>query len=87
MTETETETDEVTEDTFVMDAHGSESTENVGEMSVEINVEDLVAELEADGSEASAEDDKVSRRKLEEVLEERRVSRDLMDMDEFDLED
>jgi len=62
-------------------------TANVGETSVEINVEELIAELEADSglapSKSSENDDRDSRQRLEQILEERRAARELEEIDEF----
>lgn len=48
----------------------SESTDNVGDASVEINVEELVADIERSGERVS-ERQKEVRRRLEELAEER----------------
>jgi len=65
-------------------------TANVGETSVEINVEELIAELEADGdlppSSNSGDGDRDSRKRLEQILEERRAARELEEIDEFALD-
>lgn len=61
-----------------------DDTDNVGEQSVEINVQDLLAQLEAEtrgGGKTSA----CARRRLEDYLEEKRIARALQDMDEFDI--
>ena len=62
------------------------ATDNVGEVSVEINVEDLIAEFESDTSSSSQGNGHCARKRLEEILEEKRISRDLMDMEDFDIE-
>lgn len=62
-------------------------TANVGETSVEINVEDLIAEIEADSSPRPRRADKPARKRLEELLEERRTARELGEDDEFDVID
>jgi hypothetical protein len=59
---------------------------NVGEISVEIDVEELIAELEADSGITSEGAEKDSRKRLEDILEQRRASRELEEIDEFDLE-
>ena len=66
-----------------LDVEGTSVTDNVGEISVEINVEDLISELEGDlGIDPSC---KVSpsRKRLDEVLEERKIARELEEMDDF----
>lgn len=65
-------------------------TANVGETSVEINVEELIAELEADSgiptSKSPDNGDRDSRQRLEQILEERRAARELGEIDEFALD-
>ena len=61
--------------------------DNIGEPSIEINVEGLIAELEA-GSRFVSKPDMISaRRKLEEFLEQRRVAREIEDFDDFKVAD
>ncbi len=62
-------------------------TDNVGEVSVEINVEDLIKELEGGGRASPSGDMNSARRKLEDYLEERRIARDVMDFEDYDLDD
>jgi hypothetical protein len=57
---------------------------NVGEISVEINVEDLIAEIEADSPPRPKCEDKPARTRLEELLEEKRAAREFGEEDEFD---
>ena len=59
------------------------ATANVGETSVEINVEALIAELEADSGTKSSNDEEDPRKRLEKILEERRAARELEEIDEF----
>jgi len=61
-------------------------TENVGETSVEIDVEELIAELEADIGSSSAPREGDPRKRLEKILEDRRAARELDEIDEFALE-
>jgi len=61
-------------------------TANVGETSVEINVEELIAELEADSGTTSANHEEDPRKRLERILEERRAARELGEIDEFALD-
>jgi hypothetical protein len=60
--------------------------DNVGDISVEINVEELVAKLEAtDGDDVARR--RQIRRRLEELEEMRRASKDLDSTFNFDLDD
>ena len=59
-------------------------TDNVGDASVEINVEELIHELEVDnGSHPGSE--KAAKRRLEELMEKKRSKRDLEDFDDYDV--
>jgi hypothetical protein len=60
-------------------------TDNVGDISVEVNVEDLIAQIESE-SKAAAPDGS-ARRKIEDILEEKRVAREIMDLEDFDIDD
>ena len=62
-------------------------TDNVGEQSIEINVESLIAELEAESQHGKAPDIQCARRKLEDYLERRRIARELEDFEDFVVED
>jgi hypothetical protein len=62
------------------------STDNVGDISVEVNVEDLIAQIEAE-SKGGQPVTGSARRKIEDILEEKRVAKEIMDMDDFDIED
>ncbi|WP_405220218.1 hypothetical protein [Lentisalinibacter sediminis] len=59
--------------------------DNVGELSVEINVEQLVAEIE--GSQSGGTGSFAARRRLEELMEQKRFERALRDMDDWDFDD
>ena len=59
-------------------------TANVGETSVEIDVEELVAELEAEGISDVDCNGKV-RKRLEEILEQKRAMEELADFDDYDV--
>jgi hypothetical protein len=59
-------------------------TDNVGDASIEINVEELIHELEVvaggrPGGELAA------RRRLDEIMERKRSKRDLEDFEDFDM--
>lgn len=58
-------------------------TDNVGEQSIEINVEGLIAELEAESQHAKAPEVHCARRKLEDYLERKRIARELEDFEDF----
>jgi hypothetical protein len=66
--EIEAEADNSENTTVVLD-DTSVLTDNVGDVSVEINVEELIADIEADGDEDAARKKEI-RRRLEEVVEE-----------------
>jgi hypothetical protein len=59
-------------------------TDNVGDPSVEINVEALIQELEVDGV-TRACGEKAAKRRLEELMEQKRAKRDLEDFDDYDV--
>lgn len=63
------------------------ATDNVGEQSIEINVESLIAELEAESRQGKAPEKKCARRKLEDFLERKRIARDLEDFEDFVVEE
>ncbi|MBN8280148.1 MAG: hypothetical protein J0M16_06040 [Gammaproteobacteria bacterium] len=63
------------------------ATDNVGEQSIEINVESLIAELEAESRQGKAAETKCARRKLEDFLERKRIARDLEDFEDFLVEE
>lgn len=71
-------------DTAVLDASAVNS-DNVGGSSVEIDVEELLAEVEAEASDGVDADGKV-RRKLEAIMERKRRHDELIDFDEYDLD-
>lgn len=62
------------------------TTANVGETSVEIDVEELIAELEADSGVSTCSKEPDPRKRLENILEERRAARELEEIDEFALD-
>lgn len=61
-----------------------EASSNVGETSVEIDVEELIAELEADRDTPPRSEGQSCRKRLEDVLEERRIAHELDDIDDID---
>jgi hypothetical protein len=59
-------------------------TDNVGDASVEINVEELIHELEVDnGSHLGRE--QAAKRRLEELIEKKRSKRELEDFDDYEV--
>ncbi len=62
-------------------------TDNVGEQSIEINVESLIADLEAESRQGKAPEVHCARRKLEDFLERKRIARELEDFEDFVVED
>jgi hypothetical protein len=78
--DSDTEDDLVMEDTVAM----SGGTENVGEISVEINVDELIAEFESESGVEPSPREGSARKRLEEVLEERRVAHELDELDELE---
>ena len=59
-------------------------SDNVGDPSVEINVENLIHELEADGLVNHIDQEKNTRLRLEELMEKKRAMRELEDFDDYD---
>ena len=68
-----------------VDADVDVDSDNVGDVSVEINVEDLIAQIES--AERKGMSPGSARRKLEDYLEQRRTSRDIMDFEDYELDD
>lgn len=63
----------------------TKTTDNVGEASVEIDVESLVAEFEAEAGGGVDKSGRV-RRRLEAILERKRRHEALMDFEDYDLD-
>ncbi len=61
-------------------------TDNVGETSVELDVNELIAEMEAEGLPTDHLQDCAARKRLEELLEERRISESLADFEDFEID-
>ena len=62
-----------------------EAGDNVGGMSVEVNVEELVADIEQ--AKDPGKDGAAARRRLEALLEEKRLNRLLDEDDDFGIDD
>ena len=67
---------ESSDDTVVIATDDDDDDDNVGDLSVELNIEDLVAKLEATDSEDIARRRQIKRR-LEELREERDAMKDI----------
>jgi hypothetical protein len=81
--------DEEVEDEDEEEAEGASAepaaeTDNVGDPSVEINVEELIHELEVDGVTRPGRE-QAAKRRLEELMEQKRSKRDLEDFDDYDV--
>ena len=72
-------------DDTILTSTGVITTDNVGDPSVEINVEDLISELEADGIVAEPDQQGETRKRLEELMEQKRALRELEDFDDYDI--
>jgi hypothetical protein len=59
-------------------------TDNVGDPSVEINVEALIHELEVDGITRPSRE-QAAKRRLEELMEKKRAKRELEDFDDYEI--
>ena len=87
--ESENNKEEDIEDEDEEDAEdeGSEAvaeTDNVGDPSVEINVEDLIHELEVDGITRPGRE-QAAKRRLEELMEQKRAKRELEDFEDYEI--
>lgn len=60
-------------------------TDNVGDPSVEINVEALIHELEVEGSKSRPDKEQAAKRRLEELMEQKRAKRELEDFEDYDI--
>jgi hypothetical protein len=80
--EIEDEDEEETE--AAADGEAVAETDNVGDPSVEINVEELIHELEADGVTRPGRE-QAAKRRLEELMEKKRSKRDLEDFEDYEV--
>jgi len=76
-------TDELS-DTTILEAD-SELSDNVGYSSVQLDVAQLLAEVEAEASKGVDASGRV-RRRLEAIMERKRRHQDLLDFDDYDLD-
>jgi hypothetical protein len=77
------ETEETEEPEEEEDVVPSE-TDNVGDASVEINVEDLIHEIEVQERGGPGRE-QAAKRRLEELMEQKRAKRDLEDFDDYEI--
>ena len=77
---------DTSDDTVVIADDDDDDNDNVGDLSVELNIEDLVAKLEQTDSEDIARRRQIKRR-LEELREERDAMRDLDSTYNFNFDD
>ena len=80
------ELDEDATDDESDDFSPGKGSDNIGDVSVEINVEELIAELEG-SADSSAARKKEVRRRLDEIREQREAMRELEDTFSIDLND
>ena len=59
-------------------------SDNIGDPSVEINVEELIHELEVDGI-TRPDREQAAKRRLEELMEQKRAKRELEDFDDYEI--
>ena len=87
--EDEEELEEETDDAEAREAGDEEvaaETDNVGDPSVEINVEALIHELEVQGVTASrVGSEAAAKRRLEELMERKRAKRELEDFEDYEI--
>jgi hypothetical protein len=81
--EVDDEDDEEAEDEET-EAEATTETDNVGDPSVEINVEELIHELEVDGVTRPGRE-QAAKRRLEELMEKKRAKRELEDFDDYEV--
>jgi len=71
-------------DTTIMEA-GSVFSDNVGDSSVQLDVAQLLAEVEAEAAKGVDASGRV-RRRLEAIMERKRRHQDLLDFEDYDLD-
>jgi hypothetical protein len=82
--EIEDEDDEESEEEGSTTTEAAAETDNVGDASVEINVEELINELEVDGVTRPGRE-QAAKRRLEELMEKKRAKRELEDFDDYEV--
>jgi hypothetical protein len=83
--ELEEETDDADEADAEEDDAPALETDNVGDPSVEINVEELIHELEVQGVVSRQGSELAARRRLEEIMERKRAKRELEDFEDYEI--
>jgi hypothetical protein len=87
--ETEEETAETEEsnetEQDAEEAAPAAETDNVGDPSVEINVEELIHEIEAEGEGSRPGRELAAKRRLEDLMEKKRAKRELEDFDDYEV--
>ena len=78
--------DDETDEDFDGEATLEIDTDNVGEASVEINIQTLMAEMEAEGISTDALAGSDKRKRLDEAMEQRRIERELRELESFDFD-
>lgn len=81
--ETEIANDDTLDEEEVESVENEPATDNVGDPSVEINVEELLQTLEAELPADSEDKAGGARHKLEEIMESKRAKEDLEDFDDY----
>jgi hypothetical protein len=76
--------DEEDEDADDEGVEAAAETDNVGDPSVEINVEELIHTLEVDGIVRPGRE-QAAKRRLEELMEKKRCKRDLEDFEDYEI--
>jgi hypothetical protein len=80
--ELEEETEESEDETE--DSEVAAETDNVGDPSVEINVEELIHEIELQNSHGP-NGEHTAKRRLEELMERKRAKRELEDFEDYEI--
>ena len=75
--------DEALDEEEMENTDSEPATDNVGDPSVEINVEELLQTLEAELPENLEDKTGGARHKLEEIMESKRAKQDLEDFDDY----
>ena len=81
--EEESEESEETDESDAEEAPAGE-TDNVGDASVEINVEELIHELEVHGGDHPGKE-QAAKRRLEDLMERKRSKRELEDFEDYEI--
>jgi hypothetical protein len=81
--EIEEETEESEDEAEDVEVAGE--TDNVGDPSVEINVEELIHEIELQNSSHGPNCEGTAKRRLEELMERKRAKRDLEDFEDYEI--